>query len=62
MVHWSFDGWQTTQDTKTRDTVMSVFVADLPSENLNVGNEIAFTFLWAEDNRWDGTNYSVVVE
>jgi len=62
MVHWSFDGWQTTQDTKTRDTGMSVFVADLPSENLNVGNEIAFTFLWAEDNRWDGTNYSVVVE
>jgi len=47
MVHWSFDGWQTTQDTKTRDTGMSVFVADLPSENLNVGNEIAFTFLWA---------------
>jgi glucoamylase len=60
-VHWSFDGWQTTQDTTTRDP-LGVFVADLPSDQLAVGREIVFTFYWPQEQRWEGANYTVRVE
>jgi glucoamylase len=60
-IHWSFDEWQTAQDTDTRDP-LSVYVADLPSDQLAVGREIVFTFFWLREQRWEGTNYSVMVE
>jgi glucoamylase len=61
MVHWSFDGWQTAQDTNTRDP-LGVFVADLPSGSLAVGREIVFTLYWPQEQRWEGVNYTIVVE
>jgi glucoamylase len=60
-VHWTFDGWQTAQDTNSRDP-LGVFIADLPSDQLTSGREIIFTFYWQREQRWEGTNYSVVVE
>jgi glucoamylase len=61
MVHWSFDGWQTTQDTTTRDP-LGVCAADLPTDQLAVGREIVFTFYWPQEQRWEGGNYTVRVE
>ena len=40
----------------------SVFVADLPTDQLAVGREIVFTFYWPQEQRWEGANYSVKVE
>lgn len=62
LVHWSFDGWKTTQDAATRDTGLGVHLADLPAEALNSGHEITFTFFWLHSQRWEGVNYTVVVE
>jgi glucoamylase len=59
-VHWSFDGWQTAQDTNSCDP-SGVYVADLPSDQLTVGREIVFTFYWQQERRWEGTDYLVVV-
>ncbi|MFI5069656.1 MAG: hypothetical protein ACHP8A_02095, partial [Terriglobales bacterium] len=61
-VHWSFDGWKTVHDTDTRDTGLGMYAADLPSSKLPAGAEIMFTFFWPEARRWEGTNFSVVVE
>lgn len=61
-VHWSFDGWKTSQDTTTSDTELGVYVVDLPSEALNSGSEIVFTFFWINKQEWEGENYAVVVE
>lgn len=60
-VHWSFDGWETAQDTNSRDP-LGIYVADLPSDTVTSGREILFTFLWQQDQKWEGVNYSVVVE
>jgi len=62
MVHWSFDGWQTAQDSSTWDTGLGVHVVDLPTEKLTVGRKIVFTFYWLRENWWQGADFSVTVE
>jgi glucoamylase len=62
LVHWSFDGWQTSRDINTRDTGLGVHIADLPADQMQPGQEAVFTFLWLQQQRWEGVNYSVVVE
>jgi glucoamylase len=61
-VHWSFDGWKTVHDTDTRDTGLGMYAADLPSNKLPPGSQIVFTFFWPEVHRWEGTDFSVIVE
>ena len=61
LVHWSIDGWKTSVDTNTRDTGLGIYTLDLPTASLPVGSQIVFTFLWTQENRWEGTDYSVVV-
>ncbi|HEV8355190.1 MAG TPA: glucan 1,4-alpha-glucosidase [Gemmatimonadales bacterium] len=58
-VRWTADGWVTFEDAPTRDTGLGVHVADLPTTRLGAGGEVAFTFLWTEGMRWEGTNFSV---
>jgi glucoamylase len=61
LVHWSVDGWRTTQDTNTRDP-LGIYVADLPTNKLNPGEQILFTFYWQNEQRWEGTDFSVTIE
>jgi glucoamylase len=61
VVHWSADGWQTTQDLETRDTGLSIHVADLPTKDLEPGAQVEFTFHWVQEGRWEGRNFAVHV-
>lgn len=61
-VRWSVDGWKTVVETITRDTKLGVHVVDLPTEKLPVGHTAVFTFHWSQPDRWEGVDYSVVVE
>ncbi len=60
-VRWTTDGWQSNQTTATRDTGLGIFVADLPSEKLNSGAKIIFTFEWTEAGHWEGRDFTVTV-
>ena len=62
LVHYSFDGWQTVSNINTRDSGLGTHVADLPADGLAAGSEIVFTFYWTQEQRWEGTDFSVVVE
>ncbi len=62
MVHWSIDGWKTWQDTTARDTGLDTYTLDLPTASLPAGSKVVFTFYWPQENRWEGTDYTVVVE
>ena len=62
MVHWSDDGWQTTQDTYSRDSGVGVYVVDIPTSKLTVDRELVFTFFWPTEQRWEGVDYTVRVE
>jgi len=61
-VRWSIDGWKTSQNTNTLDTGLGIHAADLPTNKLAGGQEILFTFYWQQVQRWEGTNFSVLVE
>jgi glucoamylase len=62
VVHWSSDGWNTVRDVPTHDTTLGVHVADLPTRCLGVGACVDLTFYWPVAQRWEGANFSVVVE
>jgi glucoamylase len=61
-VVWSANDWtSTTKADMTDDTALSLWFADLPTENCPGGSAIEFTFFWKAAQRWEGRNYSVVV-
>jgi glucoamylase len=60
-IHWSIDGWQTTNDDTTQDTGLGVHLFDLPAATLAPGTTIVFTLFWAQHQRWEGSDYSIEV-
>ena len=62
MVHWSQDGWQTAHDLPFRDTGLGIYVADLPTQSLDAGHTVVFTFYWPQAERWEGTDFEVTIE
>jgi glucoamylase len=61
LVHWSFDGWQTVQDSDSTESGWNLHHLDLPTETLAVGQQIVFTFFWKNGARWQEQNYHVTV-
>ncbi|HEY4677235.1 MAG TPA: glycoside hydrolase family 15 protein, partial [Candidatus Angelobacter sp.] len=62
VVHWSPDGWQTSHDFTSRDTGLGIYVADLPTTSMDAGHTLVFTFYWPESHRWEGTDFSVIIQ
>jgi glucoamylase len=62
MVHWSFDNWQTVQDSDSEESGWNLQHLDLPTESLAVGRQIIFAFFWKNAGRWEGPDYQVTVE
>lgn len=59
-IHWSFDGWVTSNDLEMRDTGFGCWFADLPSDQLQPAARIIFTFLWREG--WEGNDFQVAIQ
>jgi glucoamylase len=62
MVHWSDDGWQTTHDIISRDTGLGIHVVDLPTSQMDHGHTVIFTFYWQQARRWEGADFSVMIQ
>ncbi len=62
IIHWSLDGWATAQDTPTRPTSFGLHIADLPTTLRHHGRHLRFTFFWPEAEKWEGEDFSVVVD
>ncbi|HRP05662.1 MAG TPA: glycoside hydrolase family 15 protein, partial [Opitutaceae bacterium] len=62
-VIWSPDAWASTQTTDTKAIpILETWHADLPTDRLISGAVVEFTFQWKRDRRWEGKNFTVVVE
>lgn len=59
-VHWSVDGWTTTQETPCVDSGMDCWFADLSTQQLVSGSVIEFAFF--QEDRLEEKIYQVTVE
>jgi glucoamylase len=59
MIHWTFNGWKTQDNAKSRDVGLGIHVADLATELLPDGAEVKFTFYWPDAGDWEGTDFVV---
>lgn len=59
-IHWSFDGWVTVYDLEMRNTGFDCWCVDLPSDELEAGRRIVFTFRGPKG--WAGEDFCVTVE
>jgi glucoamylase len=62
-ITWSADGWATVNHSEPVElAALELWFADLPVQDCAGGSVIAFTFFWKEAQRWEGRNFSVVLQ
>ncbi|MBB5063685.1 glycoside hydrolase family 15 protein [Granulicella mallensis] len=61
-LHWSSDNWETTRNTQSAKNALQIDYVDLQDVTTSSGVCIRFTFLWAENNHWEGQDYAVTVQ
>jgi glucoamylase len=59
LLHWTNDDWQHSTDTPSRTTAMGIHYADVAVPNSTIS--LQFTFLWMDEDRWEGKDYNVQV-
>jgi glucoamylase len=57
LLHWTVDEWLHSTDTRSTATNVDVEFVDLPLPEQQT--TIRFTFLWVDENRWEGKDYEV---
>jgi glucoamylase len=61
LVHWSANDWRCSHDTRSIDSHVGLWYADLPMTSVPAGGVMRFTFYWPEGDRWEGADFSVAV-
>jgi glucoamylase len=59
LLHWTADAWLHYSDTQSTTTSVDVNYVDIDVANHNC--TIGFTFLWIDEHRWEGRDFSVEV-
>jgi glucoamylase len=62
LVHWTHNGWRTARDDPTWEVRSGVHVVDLTIPPVPEAREIKFTFYWPAVDRWEGRDFTVVLE
>ena len=60
LLHWTTDEWLHSTDTRSTATGVDIEFVDLPL--LDSKTTIRFTFLWLDENRWEGKDYKVELQ
>ena len=61
LVHWSTDGWRTRSDLRTHDTGLGIHSVDLPTNGLDPGQSIVFTWMNLASGEWVRQDHTVTV-
>jgi glucoamylase len=59
LLHWTNDEWQHSTDTRSTPTAIGIDFVDIPLRDQRA--PIRFTFLWVEEDRWQGADYKIEV-
>jgi glucoamylase len=60
LLHWTTDDWVHYTDNRSTATGVEIDFVDIPVAAHHA--TIRFTFLWVNDDRWEGHDYAVEVE
>ena len=60
LLHWTSDDWQHSEDLRSEGTAIGIELVDIPLPKQQK-NPIHFTFLWLDEDRWEGKDYTVKV-
>jgi glucoamylase len=60
VLHWGRGEWRNPTDTLGTTTALQLYFVDIPTASTDLA-PIRFTFLWLNDNRWEGRDYAVEV-
>lgn len=60
-LHWGVDGWTGVSDAQSVDTGLGVHIVELSASRLDTARRVDFTFLWLDDQRWEGRDYTLAV-
>src|SRR5580658_8920012 len=60
LLHWTTDDWQHSTDRRSQGTAIGIEFVDIPVPKKQK-NPIQFTFLWLDEDRWEGKDYKVNV-
>jgi glucoamylase len=60
LLHWTSDEWQHSTDIRSKATGVGIEFVDLPLPEQKA--PIRFTFLWVDENRWEGKDYKVELQ
>ncbi len=60
LLHWTNCDWGQATDTQSRETSVGVHFADIAVAR-DQASPIRFTFLWTDEKRWEGKDYTVQV-
>jgi glucoamylase len=61
MLHWTDNAWQSSKDTRAQSTAIGSYYVDLPVPAEQQA-PFQFTFLWTENQHWEGRDYTVSVD
>lgn len=59
LLHWTTDAWQHSTDSQSMSTGLDIDFVDVPVSGEN--STLRFTFLWLNENRWEGKDYNVEI-
>ncbi len=60
LLHWTSDDWQYSTDMRSKGTAIGIEFVDIPLPKKQK-TPIQFTFLWLDEDRWEGKDYKVNV-
>jgi hypothetical protein len=59
IVHWTFNQWDSVEDTRTTQVQRGLHAAELPTAALKPGSRVDVTFYWPQASRWEGQDFQV---
>ena len=59
LLHWTADEWLHSTDAHSTPTSLDIHFVDVPVPQ--EPRSMRFTFLWVNENRWEGQNYEIEV-
>ena len=61
-IHYSFDKWVSVKDVENTQFHTGIFLSDFETANEKDSNSFTFTIFWENEKKWQGENFTIVLE